>query len=84
MTNSKKPTQENKDPKSSNGVEGEGSYTATHNYNEGLEESVKAGHAEELGEEAKKALEGPEGEALRQAEQAAKRGQAKPPMKKSD
>lgn len=73
-----------KDPKKkSDGVEGEGSYTATHNYNEELEKSVKAGHSEELGEEAKKALEGPEGEALRQAEKAAKAGQAKPPPKKS-
>ena len=61
----------------SNGVEGEGSYTATHTYNEGVEKSVKAGRSEELGTQAKKALEGPEGESLRQAEKAGKAGQTK-------
>jgi hypothetical protein len=69
--------------KKSDGVEGEGSYTATHNYNEGVEKSVKAGHSEELGKQAKKALEGPEGESLRQAEKAAKAGQTKPTKKDS-
>ena len=64
--------------KKSNGVEGEGSYTATHNYNAGVEKSVKAGRSEELGAQAKKALEGPEGESLRQAEKAGKAGQTKP------
>ena len=67
--------------KKSNGVEGEGSYTATHNYNEGVEKSVKAGKSEELGKQAKKALEGPEGESLRQAEKAGKAGQSKPTKK---
>ena len=76
MANPNKPV-ENK-PKAPDGVEGEGSYTATHNYNEALEESVKAGHSEELGEDAKKALERPEGETLRQAERAAKAGRSKP------
>ncbi|MEO6419237.1 MAG: hypothetical protein ABIP39_07520 [Polyangiaceae bacterium] len=78
MTTSKKPDQQDdKSAKPTSGVEGEGSYTATHNYNEGLEESVKAGNSEELGEAAKKALEGPEAETLRQAERAAKAGQSK-------
>jgi hypothetical protein len=56
------------------GVEGEGSYTATHNYNDGLRESVKKGDAEKLGREAEKALSGAEGKELRNAEKAAKSG----------
>ena len=56
-------------------LQGEGSYDATHHYNKGVEESVKQGTAEELAEKAKKALEGPEGEALRQAEEIGKRGE---------
>lgn len=74
MTDSKKKT---------NGVEGEGSYTATHNYNEGVKKSVASGNAAKLGEKAKEALEGPEGDALREAEKAAKAGQAKPAKKSS-
>jgi hypothetical protein len=58
------------------GVEGEGSYTATHHYNEGVRESVKKGDIEKLGQAAEKALEGPEGEELRQAEKAGKQGQS--------
>ncbi len=49
-------------------VEGEGSYEATHNYSEGVERSVKRGDAASLAEEAKKALDGDEGAALREAE----------------
>ena len=56
------------------GVEGEGSYTASRRYREGLERSVKKGDSDKLAEEAKKALEGPEGDALRAAEQSAKQG----------
>ena len=77
MTISKKPTQDDKSSNATAGIEGEGSYTATHNYNEGLEKSVKAGKSEQLGEKAMKALEGPEAEVLRQAEKAAKAGQSK-------
>jgi hypothetical protein len=58
------------------GVEGEGSYTATHNYDQGVRESVKKGNSEKLGQAAEKALEGPEGEELRQAEKAGKQGQS--------
>ena len=58
------------------GVEGEGSYTATHNYDRGLQDSIKKGNAEKLGQEAKKALEGVEGEELRNAEKAGKTGQS--------
>jgi hypothetical protein len=62
-------------------LQGEGNYDATHHYNEGLEKSVKKGNAEELGEKAKQALEGTEGEALREAEERAKRGPQGPAPK---
>lgn len=66
------------DPKS-NGVSGEGDYEATRRYDEGLKKSVEKGDAEKLAEEAKKALEGPEGEELRKAEEIGKQGgEAKP------
>lgn len=66
------------DPKSNgngDGVQGEGNYDATHHYNEGVEKSVEKGNAEELAKKAKKALEGPEGDALRKAEEEGKRGE---------
>ena len=58
-------------------VEGEGSYTATHNYDAGLAKSIAAGHSDELAQAAKKALEGPEGASLRAAEKAGKEGHPK-------
>jgi len=58
-------------------VSGEGSYEATRRYNDGLEKSVQKGDADKLAEEAKKALEGPEGEALRKAEEQGKQGAIK-------
>ncbi len=60
---------------------GEGNYDATRRYNAGVEKSVKKGDAEELAEEAKKALEGPEGEELRKAEKEGKQGGNKPVAK---
>jgi len=57
------------------GVEGEGSYSATHRYNEGLKRSMEKGDTEKLAKAAEKALEGPEGEELEAAAEAAKRGQ---------
>jgi hypothetical protein len=62
------------EPTDESGVEGEGSYTATHNYDEGVARSVAAGKTEELAKKAAKALDGPEGDELRQAEKAAKQG----------
>ena len=56
-------------------LQGEGNYDATRHYNEGLEKSVEKGNAEELAEQAKKALEGAEGDELRKAEERGKRGQ---------
>jgi hypothetical protein len=56
-------------------VEGEGSYTATHNYDEGVERSVQRGDTASLAEEAKQALEGEEGDALREAERKGRNAQ---------
>jgi hypothetical protein len=53
---------------------GEGNYDASRRYREGLERSVEKGDADELAEKAKKALDGPEGEALRKAEERGKQG----------
>ena len=58
----------------SEGVEGEGSYSATHRYNEGLKQSIERGDTDQLAKKAEQALEGPEGQALRNAEKEAKRG----------
>ncbi len=75
-------------PKSNSGqgenkgdVQGEGNYDANRRYTKGVEKSVEKGTSEELAEKAKKALEGPEGEALRKAEAQAKKGQTKPSSK---
>ncbi len=54
---------------------GEGNYDASRRYREGLEKSVEKGNANELGEKAKEALEGEEGDALRRAEEQGKRGE---------
>ncbi len=56
------------------GVEGEGSYSATHRYQEGIARSVQQGDADRLAEEAARALDGPEGQELRRAEKDAKAG----------
>lgn len=57
-------------------VQGEGNYDATRRYNEGLKRSVEKGNADELAEKAKRALEGPEGKELREAEEIGKQGEA--------
>jgi len=49
-------------------IEGEGSYTATRDDNEGVAKSVAAGKSEEQAKDAKKALDGKEGAALKRAE----------------
>ena len=55
-------------------LEGEGSYTATRRYDEGVARSVAKGDTDKLAHEAEKALDGPEGDELREAEKAAKQG----------
>lgn len=54
---------------------GEGNYDASRRYREGLEGSVKKGNSEELAEEAKKALDGKEGDDLRRAEELGKKAE---------
>jgi|APTNR8051073442_1049403.scaffolds.fasta_scaffold04187_2 hypothetical protein len=59
-------------------IEGEGSRTAARHYNEGTKEFVKNADVEQKAKDAKKAVEGPEGEELRDAEdtgRAAARGE---------
>lgn len=56
------------------GVEGEGSYTGTQRYNERLKKHVQNEDTEQLGKQAKTALEGEEGAELKEAERRAKRG----------
>ena len=67
---------EKKEPKrqADGDLVGEGNYDATRRYREGLEKSVQEGKADELGEKAKKALEGDEGDELRRAEELGKKG----------
>lgn len=64
------------DPEADSKVEGEGSYTATRAYDEGVERTVASGQTEELGKKAAAALDGPEGAELRKAEQVAKQGKS--------
>jgi hypothetical protein len=52
--------------------EGEGSRTAARRYNAGVQQTIRRGHIDEKARDAARALEGPEGPALRRAEQKAK------------
>ena len=63
--------------KETSAIEGEGSYAATRAYDAGLAKSGKEGHSLELGEKASKALDGPEGDSLREADRTGKAGQPK-------
>lgn len=55
-------------------IEGEGSYEATHRYDDAVAQSVAKGDTTRLAKEAARALDRPEGAALRQAEADAKKG----------
>jgi hypothetical protein len=62
-------------PASRNGVEGEGSYSATRAYNQNLGRALKDKRSIDRGaERARQAVEGPEGPALRDAEKRGKSG----------
>jgi hypothetical protein len=52
--------------------EGEGNRTAAREYNKGVQDFVKTGQVEEKAREAAEALDGPEADGLRQAEEAGK------------
>jgi hypothetical protein len=58
-----------------NELQGEGNYDATRRYDQGVKQSIEKGKTEELAEKAKKALEGPEGEELRKADEKGKAGE---------
>jgi len=60
-------------------VEGEGNYTGTRRYNEHVKQHIANNDPEQLAEEAKRALEGDEREALEEAERRAKRGPSPKP-----
>lgn len=55
-------------------VEGEGSYTGTRNYNKHVAEHQQREDVDALADEARKAVEGQEGEELQNAEQKGKAG----------
>ena len=55
-------------------VEGEGSYSATRRYNQHLSDAIARGGLEAGAEQARRALEGPEGKELKRAADAAKKG----------
>jgi hypothetical protein len=55
-------------------LEGEGSYSATRDYNRHLERDLKTRDVGQSAARARRALEGPEGRALREAEARGKRG----------
>ena len=54
--------------------EGEGNKTADRHYREGVREHVESGASEAAAEEAERALEGPEADELREAEEEGKAG----------
>lgn len=60
-------------------IEGEGSYTGTRRYSERLKKHIESSDTEQLGEEAKRALEGDERAELQEAEEQAKRGPRQKP-----
>jgi len=53
--------------------EGEGNKSADRRYRDGVSKTVQGGHVEEQAKEAERAIDGKEGAALRQAEEAGKK-----------
>lgn len=58
--------------------EGEGNKTAARHYNEATQKYVESGRVDQAAEEAAQALDGPEGDELRQAEEEGKSHAAGP------
>lgn len=54
--------------------EGEGSYSATRRYDADVRDFVKSGKVDEAAQDAKRAIDGPDGPALSEAEKQGKRG----------
>jgi hypothetical protein len=63
---------ETEKPAASGPNEGEGNRTAARHYNEGVQNFVRSGKVEEKAKEARDALDSPEGENLRRAEEKGK------------
>lgn len=60
--------------KSKDGVEGEGSYSGTRDYNERTAEFIKKGKVDEAAQDAKRAMESSEAADLKAAEEKGKAG----------
>jgi hypothetical protein len=76
----------NEDEAKKSELEGEGSYSATRKYNQHLGEAIDSGDIEAAADEARRAIDGPEGPELRRAEEQGKAGpkvkqKAAPPPK---
>lgn len=56
------------------GVEGEGSYSGTRDYNERTAQFLKKGRVEQAAKDAERALDSPEGAALKAAEETGRAG----------
>jgi hypothetical protein len=79
MVNDEGGNEMNKDESKQSELEGEGSYSATRRYNRHLGEAIDSGDIEAAADEARRALQGPEGPELRRAEQEAKNGPKRKP-----
>lgn len=73
QTNTPAPNKANPDqPRTGQVNEGEGSRTAARRYNKGVEKTVKSGKVEAGARKAREAIDGPEAEELKRAEEEAK------------
>jgi hypothetical protein len=70
--NKANPNQGRPEPRTEQMNEGEGSRTAARRYNKGVESTVKSGKVEAGARKAREALDGPEAEDLKRAEEEAK------------
>ena len=70
---------QDKSTKQDQPLEGEGSYSAARRYNQHLGDAIDAGDIEVGADAARRALEGPEGAALKRAAEEAKAGPRRKP-----
>ena len=61
-------------PKKKDGVEGEGSYSGTREYNQRTADFIKKGKVDQAAEEARRALDSDEADAIKAAEEKGKAG----------
>jgi hypothetical protein len=71
-TNEENPARKGRARDGQPNVEGEGSYEGTRRYDEGVARTLEERDVEQLGRDAAEALQGPEGDALREAERQAR------------